>query len=237
MAKKSLLATQNSPSQLQRSVLTAPLWMASTAASSRAIAEAVGTSQSFVSRTWQDTNSFAGISHEAALLECESADLHFLGFATNAAGSCIVFEKIRHTPGPPCATLTMESKRRLRTILAADLLRPEGLVHSVSSSVSTFWNSIASSGIEYSQLVVLVSGRFELPPGTRSDHSLLHPMAVATLVPFPAIRPGTSTGAGPTGAGVEAPLLESHEAEFVPMGRTASAARGSLQVSKNARMR
>ncbi|KWR70105.1 hypothetical protein RN04_14770 [Arthrobacter sp. W1] len=169
MAASPLPASSKGPSEKQLTVLTAPLWMPSTSASSRAVAQATGTSQSFVSRTWQNTDRPTDLGPAAAALAREPGRFRLIGFATSAAGSCLVLEKLQRSPSRSVVGLGVASKRRLRTVLAADLLRTDAPSDARAGDSRRFWHALGAQEGERADLFFVVSGQFSLPSGATPD--------------------------------------------------------------------
>lgn len=151
----------------KRAVLTAPLWMQSTKSSSRLVAEAVGVSQSFVSRTWRES-----LVPDAATDEIRTAisqrQMALVGFAVGATGSCLVLNPSRASRFQPQAGLSISSKRRLRAVLAADLLRGNWQDMRVANESRDLWSSLELNGHSCSEALVLVVGNFVVPQGVQS---------------------------------------------------------------------
>lgn len=151
--------------ELKRAVLTAPLWMQSTKSSSRLVAEAVGVSQSLVARTWQEFSAPEAATDEIRAKLAERR-MVLVGFAVGRSGSCLVLKPSRTSRAQHAAGLAASSRRRLRAVLAADLLRnDEQKPESVSSS--GLWTSLESKGHSLAGAMILVSGGFAVPDGVR----------------------------------------------------------------------
>ncbi|MFK4639383.1 GntR family transcriptional regulator [Paenarthrobacter histidinolovorans] len=154
--------------ELKRAVLTAPIWMQATKSSSRQVADAVGLSQSFVARTWKE---LAAPAQEVASLREILADrqMVLVGFAIGPEGSCLVLVPSRASRLRYPASLTTNSKRRLRTVLAADLLRSVVREPNRTDDRLDLWSSLESSGRSITQeATVVVSGGFAVPAGLRT---------------------------------------------------------------------
>ena len=150
--------------ELKRAVLTAPLWMQSTKSSSRQVAEAVGVSQSFVARTWRDA------SRSDRLVESISALLGerhmvLVGFAVGPNGSCLVLSPVRAARVRYPAGLSANSRRRVRAMLAADLLRTSFNDGDGGGKDGELWSLLASNGHGLDEAIIVASGDFALPPG------------------------------------------------------------------------
>ncbi|MEO5321301.1 GntR family transcriptional regulator [Arthrobacter sp. CC3] len=152
--------------ELKRAVLTAPLWMQSTKSSSRHVAEAVGLSQSFVARTWQEfmTPDQTTKSISAMLAERQMV---LVGFAVGPSGSCLVLSPSRASRARYPAGLSASSKRRLRAVLAADLLLGVPPDRETTGHSQDLWMSLESAGHSLTEAIILVSGSFAVPAGAR----------------------------------------------------------------------
>jgi DNA-binding GntR family transcriptional regulator len=150
--------------ELKRAVLTAPLWMQSTRSSSRQVAEAVGVSQSFVARTWRDLSApDPSLESLTALL----GDRHMVlaGFAVGPSGSCVVLIPARAARVRYPAGLSTNSRRRVRAMLAADLLRSSAGALDTGGQDGDVWTLLESNGHSLDEALFLVSGDFDVPPG------------------------------------------------------------------------
>ncbi|MFK0004770.1 GntR family transcriptional regulator [Paenarthrobacter sp. NPDC090522] len=180
-------------SELKRAVLTAPLWMQSTKGSSRQIAETVGVSQSFVARTWRElTEPDRSVEAVRALLGEQHMVL--VGFAVGTAGSCLVLNPVRAARVRFAAGLSIISKRRVRGILAADLLRSAPSASGAGNPDRELWDLLASNGHRLDEAIVLVSGDFAVPPGlepaVRVPDAWLWQKLVAALDMLPEVPTG-----------------------------------------------
>lgn len=153
--------------ELKRAVLTAPLWMQANKGSSRQVADAVGLSQSFVARTWKEfVEPDQEIEPIRALLT--ERQMVLVGFAVGPTGSCLVLNPSRASRVRYPASLSTSSKRRLRTVLAADLLRGVGQEPSCTDDRPDLWSSLDSGGIVLAEeSMVLASGNYSVPAGVR----------------------------------------------------------------------
>ena len=149
--------------ELKRAVLTAPIWMQATKSSSRQVTEAVGVSQSFVVRTWRE---FSVPDDSVVPISALLRDRHMVpvGFAVGPTGSCLVLNPVRFARIRYPAGLSTTSRRRVRAMLAADLLRSSPRDHEAGGQDRQLWASLASNGYALDQAIILVSGEFPVPP-------------------------------------------------------------------------
>jgi hypothetical protein len=108
--------------ETRQAVLTAPLWMPTTKWSSRTIASAVGVSQSSVARTWAECGAHTAVADRLA----ESAvgrEPVPAGLLVTSGCSVLVVELGGRRAHPPVAPASPRTRRALRTVLAADLVR------------------------------------------------------------------------------------------------------------------
>ncbi|QOT15510.1 GntR family transcriptional regulator [Paenarthrobacter sp. YJN-5] len=145
--------------ELKRSVLTAPLWMQATKGSSRHVADAVGVSQSLVSRVWREASQPDATSTQLRARLSERR-MVLIGFSIGAGGTCLVLGPSRVSSAQYPAGLSANSTRRLRTVLAADLLRGDALERGGSTELLS---ALESAGHHLSEAVVLTSGGLVLP--------------------------------------------------------------------------
>lgn len=146
-------------------VMTAPLWMPSPNWSSRSIAAELGVSQSFVARLWRAAPAQPRIAAQLDRLLTERP-MTLLGMLVAAEGSCILLGPVAFQSPQPHTPLPPRAARRLRTVLAADLVRPTR----GDSQVDDFWRIAGGGGRPASSVVALTSGDLDVPgavTGTR----------------------------------------------------------------------
>lgn len=119
-----------------------------------------------------------------------------VGFAVGQTGSCLVFNPSRASRPQSRAGLAIGSKRRLRAVLATDLLRGNRKDLVVTTESRDLWASLESNGHSLSEALVLISGNFAAPPGVRpAAHfadawhwqkliAALHPLAEVSAGPL-----------------------------------------------------
>lgn len=128
----------------RRAVLTAPLWMPTSKWSSRSVAERVGVSQSFVARTWHDAQSGAQNIPELRDLvdRCRPT---LLGVLVTRERAVLVLALTPTRAGPQQAHASRRTQRAVRTLLAADLVRP-GITDRPDPAVEEeFWAHAATA--------------------------------------------------------------------------------------------
>ena len=147
----------------RRAVLTAPLWMPSPKWSSRSIADALGVSQSFVARTWRDTMVESDVASYLDSVLSQKA-MKLTGLLIVPSGSCLVLSPAtEHVALQPLVPLAERTRRRLRSVLAADLVRNELNCEHPGALIDDFWRAIGSLGYPYTDLVIVFSGDIPVP--------------------------------------------------------------------------
>ena len=144
-------------------MLTAPLWMPSPKWSSRSIADALGVSQSFVARTWRDSV----VESEAALqldsLLSQKA-MSLTGMLVVPSGSCLVLAPATEGLGlQPAVPLTEGTRRGLRAVLAADLVREKLVRKPHGALIDDFWRAIDSLGHPSTDIAIITAGDIPVP--------------------------------------------------------------------------
>lgn len=151
--------------QIQHAILTAPLWMPTTKWSSRAIASAVGVSQSLVARAWAQASARTAVADRLAdaALGREPA---LLGLLVAPECSVLVVRLGTDRAGPAAAASAPASPRThraLRTVLAADLTRTRIDGDGSAGAVRSFWDDVTASGDDPSTLAVVTSAPVPVP--------------------------------------------------------------------------
>ncbi|PRB43113.1 hypothetical protein CQ020_06385 [Arthrobacter sp. MYb23] len=180
--------------ELKRAVLTAPLWMQATKNSSRQVADAVGLSQSFVARTWKE---FGEPEEEIESVRALLAErqMVLVGLAVGPSGSCLVLNPSRASRLRYPASLSTSSKRRLRMVLAADLLRGVVQEPSYTDDRPDLWSSLNSSGLGIAEeSIVLVSGNFGVSAGVQPSFHFADAWQWQKLVAALDLLPEVQTG-------------------------------------------
>lgn len=155
---------QRTAHELRRAALTAPLWMPTTKWSSRSIAEALGVSQSFVARAWEDSRS-ATAAREDLTAATAGRRPAVLGLLVTAQCAVLALEL---TPGPrpeaaaPPARVGPAVQRALRTVGASDLVRAE-VPATPAAEVRSFWDEVVDAADPDATLLALTSGRTTVP--------------------------------------------------------------------------
>ncbi len=149
--------------EARSAVLTAPLWMPSPKWSSRSIAEALGVSQSFVARTWRDTMIESDVSlHLDSLLSQKAMKL--AGMLIVPSGCCLVLSPAPEALAPqPLVPLAENTRRQLRSVLAADLVRKELDCEHPTALIDDFWSAIGKSRYSHADVVIMSSGDIPVP--------------------------------------------------------------------------
>lgn len=159
-------AVLRSREELNRAVLTASLWMESSKGSSRHVAESVGVSQSFVSRTWRELLASNAAADEVRAVMA-GRQMLLVGLAIGPTGSCLVMKPSRASRTAYPVGLSINSKRRLRAVLSADLLRSEQNKDATRTG-QDLWPALETNGHGLSDAVAVLSGDFAAPPGVRT---------------------------------------------------------------------
>lgn len=125
---------------LNARILTAPLWMPSTKWSSRTIADSLNVSQSAVARAWR--SSLVSSTVHAGIAAWTGNDrLRFESVSISAGGSILLFSRVENSSDHRIPS-DAELRRRMRTVLAADLVRAHAEIDT-ETAVPTldFWQS------------------------------------------------------------------------------------------------
>ncbi|CCG02566.1 FCD domain-containing protein [Blastococcus saxobsidens] len=155
---------RRSTQELRRAALTAPLWMPTTKWSSRSIAEALGVSQSFVARAWEEMRSGTPLGDDltAAMIGRQPA---ILGLLVTSEAAVVAFQLTpvtrQETPDPPTRG-DPAVHRSLRTLLAADLVRPE-LPATPAAAPRAFWEEVRNAADPDATVMALASDAAPVP--------------------------------------------------------------------------
>ena len=148
---------RRAPAELRRAILTAPLWMPTTKWSSRSIASTLGVSQSSVARTWSQAAASTEIADRLAT-RASARDLTVAGLLITHDYCVLV---LRHTlarsADVPVVPARPKTQRRVRALLAADLVRDRVDEHAAPEAVRGFWDRIMAACRKASELVVVTS--------------------------------------------------------------------------------
>jgi DNA-binding GntR family transcriptional regulator len=144
--------------ELRRAILTAPLWMPTTKWSSRSIASTLGVSQSYVARTWSQAASDTEIAENLS-----ARDLIVAGLLITTDACALVLRPPSGRRGHPHVSARPTTQRRLRALLAADLVRDRIDEHAAPGAVPAFWDRITASCGRTSELVVVTSAPATVP--------------------------------------------------------------------------
>ncbi|WP_222269804.1 FCD domain-containing protein [Modestobacter marinus] len=150
--------------QLRHAALTAPLWMPTTKWSTRSIADALGVSQSFVARAWEAMRSGTTFGDEltAATTGRRPAVLGVLVTRQYAVLACQLTPVSRREDPAPPARADPVVHRSLRTVLVADLVRPE-LPATAAADPRPFWDEVLNAADPDATLMALASDEAPLP--------------------------------------------------------------------------
>ena len=149
----------------RHAILTAPLWMPTTKWSSRAIASAVGTSQSLVARAWARAGAHTAVADRLADTT-RLRDPTLIGLLVTPGCSTLAVRLGTERPGSvPTAPAPARprTQRALRTILAADLVRSRIGDDGSPVAVQSFWDDVSASCDEPSGLAVVTSTPTAVP--------------------------------------------------------------------------
>jgi DNA-binding GntR family transcriptional regulator len=150
---------QRTMNDLQRAALTAPLWMPTTKWSSRSIAEALGVSQSSVARAWEPMKSSTQLTDDLAR-RAQGAQPGFLGLLVTSGYSVLVFQLARRDT--PLTHTGPGERRSLRTVLAADLIRPQ-IPEGRAGDIRSFWARVSRT--VDATVVAIASDTAPIPTG------------------------------------------------------------------------
>lgn len=152
----------------RHALLTAPLWMPTTKWSSRAIASAVGVSQSQVARAWAGASARTAVADRLAdTTRRRDPTVVGLLVAPECSALAVQLGGERRDPlasGPASPT----TQRAVRTILAADLVR-SGIDDGAPVAARSFWDDVAASCDDPTLLVVVTSAPASVPV-TGAEH-------------------------------------------------------------------
>ncbi|HWM01047.1 MAG TPA: FCD domain-containing protein [Actinophytocola sp.] len=151
--------------QIRLAILTAPLWMPTTKWSSRAIAAAVGVSQSHVARAWMQASVQTAVTDRLANTAL-NRDPTLVGLLVAPECSILAVKlgPARHGPVPlASAPASPRTQRALRTVLAADLTRSRIDGDGSAEVVQSFWDDVTASCGDPSTLAVVTSAPVPVP--------------------------------------------------------------------------
>jgi DNA-binding GntR family transcriptional regulator len=144
-------ARRRARTELRRAILTAPLWMPTTKWSSRTVATTLGVSQSVVARAWTEGRTGAPPAGRLS-----GHDLVPAGLLVTGGYCALALRPVRDAPASP--PMSARTRRRLRSVLAADLVR-DRLDATGDGTADGFWRRVGPPA----GLVVVTSAAAPVP--------------------------------------------------------------------------
>jgi DNA-binding GntR family transcriptional regulator len=152
--------------ETRHAVLTAPLWMPTARWSSRSIAAAVGVSQSYVARTWAQSEPRTALTNDLdTITQGRAPELLALLVTPDHAVVVLQVSAADSTAGSRRLPVGPAAHRSLRTVLAADSVRQLIEEHPTESDLRSFWDQVHDAADSRATMVAVASQLAPSPPG------------------------------------------------------------------------